>query len=103
MQWMRYQVDNDILKDFLGKNEAKIANMFMEELYWDDRLAQRHDEGKMDSKKAIAQNALIEGLPIEVVQKITGLDMETVKKIHATGQTSYMKTMCIPAMVLPHN
>jgi len=78
---VEYCVENDILKDFLGKNGAKVANMLMEELYWDDRQALRLDEGKMDSKRAIAQNALMEGLPIDVVQRITGLDMETVKSI----------------------
>jgi hypothetical protein len=78
---IEYCVDNDILKDFLGKNAAKVTNMLMEELYWDDRLALRQEEGKMDSKKVIARNALAEGLPIEIVQKITGLDIETVKSI----------------------
>ena len=78
-------------------------NMLMTEWNWDDALAVRYEEGMEDGQEEVALNALIEGLPIEIIQKITGLDMETVKEIQATGQTSYMKTMYIPAMVIPHN
>jgi len=70
---------------------------------WDDALAVWYEDGKENGQEEVALNALMEGLPIEIIQKITGLDMETVKKIQATGQTSYMKTMHIPAVVLPHN
>ena len=36
-------------------------------------------KGKEESKEEIARNALAEGVSIEIVQKITGLDMATLK------------------------
>jgi predicted transposase/invertase (TIGR01784 family) len=38
-------------------------------------------EGEQKGRTTIARNALAEGLPVDVVQKITGLDMETIKNI----------------------
>jgi len=38
-------------------------------------------EGRMASREEIARNALAEGASIEFVQKITGLDMETIKRL----------------------
>ena len=38
-------------------------------------------EGAMQSKIEIARNSLNEGLPIEVIHKITGLDMETIQSL----------------------
>ena len=29
----------------------------------------------------VARNALTEGLPLEVIQKITGLDLQTIEKL----------------------
>ena len=36
-------------------------------------------EGKQEEKLAVARNALSQGLSLEVIQSITGLDMETIK------------------------
>jgi predicted transposase/invertase (TIGR01784 family) len=38
--------------------------------------------GRAEEKLEIARNALTEGLPIEVIQKITGLDMETIASLN---------------------
>jgi len=38
-------------------------------------------EGRMASREETARNALAEGLSIEIVQKITGLDVDTIKKL----------------------
>jgi predicted transposase/invertase (TIGR01784 family) len=40
-------------------------------------------QGKAESKAENARNALKEGLSVEVVQRITGLDMKTIKNIQA--------------------
>ena len=40
-------------------------------------------EGRDASNKEIAHKALAEGVNLEIVQKITGLDIETVKNIQA--------------------
>jgi len=39
--------------------------------------------------KITARNALAEGLPLNTVQKITGLDIETIKKIQIQQNTDY--------------
>ena len=55
--------------------------MLMTEWNWDDALAVRFEEGQEDKQEEIARNALAEGVSIEFVKKITGLDMETIKKL----------------------
>ena len=57
--------------------------MLMTEWKLDDALAVRFDEGREEGLEITAKNALVEGLPIEVVQKITGLDLETIAKLQA--------------------
>jgi len=49
--------------------------MLMTEWNWDDARQVWYEEGKEE----IARNALAEGASIEFVQKITGLDIETLK------------------------
>ena len=46
---------------------------------WEEGL----EEGREEREIEIAQNALAEGLAVEFVQKITGLDLETVEKLKA--------------------
>ena len=77
-----YCREHDILKEFLEKNSSEVINMLMTEWNWDDALAVRYEEGReegrVNEQKEIARNALAEGASIEFVQKITGLDMETL-------------------------
>jgi len=39
-------------------------------------------EGKQEERLAVARNALAEGASVEFVQKITGLDTETIKAMN---------------------
>jgi len=39
------------------------------------------EKGAMQSKIEIARNSLGEGLPIEIIHKITGLDIETIQSL----------------------
>jgi len=55
--------------------------MLMVEWNWDDALAVRYEEGLEKGREDIARNALAEGSSIEYVQKITGLDLETIKNL----------------------
>jgi len=57
-------------------------------IFWDNqRLVYNSDidaakeKGRMAGREEIARNALAEGLSIEIVQKITGLDIDTIKKL----------------------
>jgi predicted transposase/invertase (TIGR01784 family) len=75
--------------------------MLFTEWNWDDALAVRFEEGREEGieegmekgmekgrekgreegREEIARNALMEGIPTETIQKITGLDMETIRHI----------------------
>ena len=39
-------------------------------------------EGREESNLELARNALAEGLSAEMIHKITGLDLETIKKLN---------------------
>jgi predicted transposase YdaD len=39
------------------------------------------EKGLEEGREEIARNALVKGLPVEMIRDITGLDMETVKNI----------------------
>ena len=67
--------------------------MLMTEWKMEDALEVRYEEGMEKGleeglekglekgKEEIARNALSEGFSMEIVQKITGLDMETIKSL----------------------
>ena len=47
--------------------------------------AEGRTEGRRQEKEDMARNALAEGFSVEAVQKITGLDPETVARLKAGG------------------
>ena len=60
-------------------------------IFWDNqRLVYNSDmdaakeKGRMARQEEIARNALAEGVSIEIVQKITGLDMDRIKSLDDT-------------------
>jgi hypothetical protein len=77
-----YCRDHDILKEFLAKNATEVLNMLMTEWNWDDALAYRYEEGREEGREEgleeVARNALAQGASLDFVQKITGLDMQTI-------------------------
>ena len=50
---------------------------------WEEGRKEGREEGWRERKIQIAQTALEEGLPVEVIQKITGLDLDAIKDIQA--------------------
>jgi len=80
---VHYCRDHEILKEFLEENGTEVMNMLITEWKMEDALAVRYEEGMEEGMEKgiekIARNALAEGASIEFVQKITGLDMETLK------------------------
>jgi hypothetical protein len=59
------------------ENGTEVMNMLMTEWNWDDALAVHYEEGL---EKA-ARNALAEGISIDIIEKITGLDLDTIRKL----------------------
>jgi predicted transposase YdaD len=49
----------------------------------DEALAVQYKEGREERETEIAKNALAEGLPVEVIRKITGLDQATLTQLAA--------------------
>jgi predicted transposase/invertase (TIGR01784 family) len=47
----------------------------------EEGLEEGREEGREESMMTVARNALAQGASIEFVQKITGLDLETVKSL----------------------
>jgi len=55
--------------------------MLMTEWNMDDALAVRYVEGQENEREKIARNALAKDIPLETIHEITGLDLETIRKL----------------------
>ncbi|MDR0442617.1 MAG: hypothetical protein LBH44_04325, partial [Treponema sp.] len=90
---VNYCMKHDILKEFFRSNSTEVMSMLSLSLTFEDALALRFEEGFEDGmergmekgweegKEAVARNALAEGVSIDMIQKITGLNMETIKNL----------------------
>jgi hypothetical protein len=99
---VKYCQKHGILKEFLKLHAAEVLGMLFTEWNLEDAIAVRYEEGledglekgmmvgraegldegrvegRIDEKLEIARNLLAEGSTPEFVQKITGLDLETI-------------------------
>jgi hypothetical protein len=57
--------------------------MLATEWNWEDALAVRFQEGLEKGQQRMARNALAEGIPLEVVSKISGMDKEAIQRLSA--------------------
>jgi len=78
---VQYCRKHDILKEFLELHGTEVLSMLMTEWNWDDALAVRYDEGREKERLIIARNLLSEGSSLEFIQKITGVDLDTLKDL----------------------
>ncbi|MDR0597280.1 MAG: hypothetical protein LBG14_02090 [Treponema sp.] len=82
---VKYCIGRGILKEFLELHSSEVVNMLFTEWNWDDALAVRFEEGREEGlakgREEIARSALMEGLSLETIRKITGLDIETIRNI----------------------
>ena len=97
---IKYYLEHDILNEFLVEHTKEVFNMLITE--WNTEEAKKvwyeeaHEEGFAQGmekglekeqenlakeKEEIARKALAEGLSVDIVCKITGLDVETVDKL----------------------
>jgi len=79
------------------KSLREVGEMFDIDLAWDKLLVESGDaarweargeekgrqEGREEGREEVARNALAEGVPIELIKKISGLDDEALKHIQA--------------------
>ena len=91
---VKYCRKHGILREFLKLHAAEVLGMLFTEWNLEDAIAVRYEEGledglekgiaegrlegRTDEKLEIARNLLTEGMTPEFVQKITGLDLETI-------------------------
>jgi hypothetical protein len=82
---IRWCIAHNILRPFLETHGSEVINMLFDEWKLEDALVVEREEGREEGEERkqteIAQNALAEGLPVEIIQKITGLDSETIKQL----------------------
>ncbi len=90
---VRYCVKHGILKEFLKLHAMEVLSMLFTEWNLDDAIAVARKEAREDGieegmekghvseKLKIARNLLAEGSTLEFVQKITGLDLETITNL----------------------
>jgi len=82
---VKYCEKYDILKEFLKLHAGEVLSMLYTEWNWDDALAVAREEAREDGREEVrlevACNLLAEGAAFEFIQKITGLDIETIKNM----------------------
>jgi hypothetical protein len=96
---VRWCIAHNILKSFLETHGSEVVNMLMSEWNLEDALIVEREEaweealekGRVERSFEVAKNALAEGSSPEFVQKITGLDVETIKGLAAQRQRNTKK------------
>ena len=92
-----YCSNHDILNKFMKENSSEVTNMLITEYDYEEEksvireeameeaLEKGREEGLEKGRKegiiTMARNALSEGIPIESIHKITGLDLSTIEKL----------------------
>jgi predicted transposase YdaD len=66
---------------FGEENGSEVINMLFDEWKLEDALVVEREEGREERDAEIAKNALREGLPVEFIQKITGLSTEAIQNL----------------------
>jgi len=73
--------DKGLLVDFWNNLSPEEVNMLGVEWDMDTVIEIEREDAQETEREKIAKNALAEGTSIEFVQKITGLDLDTIKKL----------------------
>jgi hypothetical protein len=79
-------IAHNILKSFLEAHGSEVVNMLMTEWKLEDALVVEREEGREERAFEIARNALAEGLPMEIIQKITGLHLDDIKSLSPASE-----------------
>ena len=79
---VKYCHEHGILREFLEIHGSEVLNMLLTEWNTEDAKKVWYEDGREEGKQEIARNLLAEGSSPEFVQKITGLDMETILNLN---------------------
>ena len=80
---IKYCLKYDILKEFIQSHASEVENMLITEWNTEEAKQVWYEEGVEDGIEKVAKNALANGLSLEVVKDITGLDIKTIEKLGA--------------------
>jgi predicted transposase YdaD len=72
----------DTVQEAMRMADMQTIEKVFEEVGW---VAKWEAKGEAKGREETARNALAQGLSIEIVQKITGLDMETIKSLQVSN------------------
>ena len=78
---IKYCSKHGIMDQFLEIYGSEVLNMILTEWNMEDAIAFAREEEREEKTLEIAMNALAEGLSPEIIKKITGLDLETIKEL----------------------
>jgi len=82
---INYCIKNNILKDYLEAHASEVLNMLLGAWNWDTAKEvwqeEAREEGREEGVLITARNALGEGFSDEMVQKITGLSLDEIKRL----------------------
>jgi hypothetical protein len=82
---VQYCKKHDILKELMEKHAKEIMSMLTTEWNWDTAKKvwqdEAREEGREVEREGIARNALEEGASVDFVQKITGLNFDTIERL----------------------
>jgi len=70
----------------ISRNEAerlRLESEYKAEVDLQSKLGGAKREGRMEMGREVARSALAEGIPVDLVRKITGLDLETIKSLES--------------------
>jgi hypothetical protein len=86
-----YCIEHNILSAFLIEHSSEVRNMLLTE--WDSDAAKKvwqeeareegREEGREEKSFEMAKKALSEGLSLEIIQRLTGLNAETINSLSA--------------------
>jgi predicted transposase/invertase (TIGR01784 family) len=90
---VEYCLEHDILKEFLEQNSRRVVNMvktqwnLKDEIKWNRKEGREEgfEEGIEKGRVEIARNALMNGLSIDLIHTITGLDTDAIKNLGASA------------------
>jgi len=72
---------NHLVDTIFIVNATEVTNMLLTEWNWDDALAVRYEEGIEKGHEVIARNAIAKGVPLELINDISGIDINTLQTI----------------------
>ena len=82
---VKYCMENNVLKTFLETHSSEVFNMLLE---WNMEEAREAwiEKGREEGREEIVRNAITKGIPLDLINEITGMDIKSIKNIQAESR-----------------